>query len=220
MKKFLLVIAVLLGVFSSLLVLPAQGTYAAGSCSNEYTVLGLRPWYAGLVDTSTCEIDHSKFEGEKIQSSIWLIVMNLASDIMAIVGYLAIIMVIWGGYLYMMAKGDPGATAKGKKTITNALIGIAICMLASTVTSAFSDLMSKEDFERTNIFITAINHLLVWAGIISVIMVIFGGIQYVTSNGNPTQAQKARQTIMYSIIGLGIVIFSAAIVNLVVGAIG
>jgi hypothetical protein len=51
-------------------------------------------------------------------------------------------------------------------------------------------------------------------------MVIFGGIQYVTSNGNPTQAQKARQTIMYSIIGLGIVIFSAAIVNLVVGAIG
>ncbi len=218
MKKILLVIAVLLGVFSSLFVLPAQNTYA-GSCADEYTVLGLRPWYAGLVDSSTCEVKHENFEGNNIESSIWLIVMNLASDIMAIVGYLAIIMVIWGGYMYMMAKGDPGTTAKGKKTITNALIGIAICMLASTVTAAFSDMMSKEDFTKTNIFLTAINHLLVWAGIISVIMVIFGGIQYVTSNGNPTQAQKARQTIMYSVIGLGVVIFSAAIVNLVVGAI-
>ena len=118
----------------------------------------------------------------------------------------------------MMARGDPGMVAKGKKTITNALVGLAICMLASTITSAISDIAAE--VEGKNVFVVAMNHILTWSGIIAVIMIVFGGIQYTTSNGNPSQAQKAKQTITYAIIGLAITIFAVAIVNLVVGAVG
>jgi cytochrome bd-type quinol oxidase subunit 2 len=214
MKKIYLILAVIVCAFSALAMLPGNNSYAA-ECGDSQTPLGLRPWYAGLVD-GNCEIDHSQFEGEeKLQASIWKIVLNVASDILAVVGYLAICFVIWGGYQYMMAQGDPGKVVKGKKTITNALIGLGICMTASIITGAVSDFASDA---KENIFITAMNRLFVWSGIIAVIMIVVGGIQYTTSNGNPAQAQKAKQTITYAAIGLAITVFAVAIVNLVVGA--
>jgi hypothetical protein len=217
MKKIYLILAVIVCAFSALAMLPANNSYAA-ECGDSQTPLGLRPWYAGLVD-GNCEIDHSQFEGEeKLQASIWKIVLNVASDILAVVGYLAICFVIWGGYQYMMARGDPGMVAKGKKTIVNALVGLAICMLASTITGMVSDIAAEG--ANKNIFVVAMTHAFTWAGIITVIMIVWGGIQYTTSNGNPAQAAKGKQTIIYAIIGLAISIFAVAIVNLVVKGVG
>ena len=213
-KKIIFLIAVLIGAFSSLAVLPVQSSYAAGAKCPSY--MGLRPWYDGLTKSGDCSaIDESKFQQGQLGNSIWLIVLNVASDIMSVVGYLAIIFVIWGGYQYMMAQGDPGKVAKGKKTITNALVGLGICMMASIITGTVSDFAADA---KDNIFITAMNRLFVWSGIIAVIMIVFGGIQYTTSKGNPGRAQKAKQTITYAAIGLAITIFAVAIVNLVAGA--
>ena len=61
--------------------------------------------------------------------------------------------------------------------------------------------------------------MFIWSGIIAVIMIIYGGIQYVTSVGNPQTTSKAKNTLIYSVVGLLIVIFAAAIVNVIVGAI-
>ncbi len=212
-KKLLLIAAVIIGAFASLAVLPAQNSYA--QCEG---YLGLKPWYSGLAKSDCSAIDESKFQQGELGNSIWLIVLNIASDIMAIVGYLAIIMVIWGGFQYMMAQGDPGKVAKGKKTITNALVGLGICMTASIITGAISDFASESAESGANVFTIAMTRLFTWSGIIAVIMIVIGGIQYTTSNGNPGQAQKAKQTITYAAIGLAISVFAVAIVNLVVGA--
>ena len=59
-------------------------------------------------------------------------------------------------------------------------------------------------------------NLLLWAiGIISVIMIIIGGIRYAISNGDSNQVTAAKNTIMYAVIGLVIAIFAYAIVNFV-----
>ena len=59
-------------------------------------------------------------------------------------------------------------------------------------------------------------NLLLWAiGIVSVIMIIIGGIRYATSNGDSTQVTAAKNTIMYAVIGLVIAIFAYAIVYFV-----
>ena len=59
-------------------------------------------------------------------------------------------------------------------------------------------------------------NLLLWAiGIVSVIMIIIGGIRYATSNGDSNQVTAAKNTIMYAVIGLVIAIFAYAIVNFV-----
>ena len=211
-KKLLFILAAIIGAFSSLAMLPAQNSYA--QCEG---YLNLKPWYSGLAKSDCSGIDESKFQNGELGNSIWLIVLNIASDIMSIVGYLAIIMVIWGGYQYMMAQGDPGKVVKGKKTITNALIGLGICMTASIITGAVSDFAGEAAASSANVFVIAMSRLFTWAGIIAVIMIVFGGIQYTTSNGNPASAQKAKQTITYAAIGLAISVFAVAIVNLVVG---
>jgi len=64
---------------------------------------------------------------------------------------------------------------------------------------------------------TVINVLLTVAGITAVIMIIIGGIRYVTSNGEQAHIKSAKDTILYAIVGLVVTILAFAIVNFVVG---
>lgn len=55
-------------------------------------------------------------------------------------------------------------------------------------------------------------------GMLSVVMLIYAGVQYVTSEGDPGKTATAQRTITYSIIGLIVAIAAAAITNFVLGA--
>lgn len=52
-------------------------------------------------------------------------------------------------------------------------------------------------------------------GLAAVGFVIYGGIQYILSQGEPDRTKAAKNTILNAIIGVMIAIFSAAIVNLI-----
>lgn len=63
------------------------------------------------------------------------------------------------------------------------------------------------------------NLLLFIIGAIAVIMIIIGGIRYVTSSGDQAQTKSAKDTILYAVIGLVVAFMAYAIVNFVVGQI-
>jgi len=63
-----------------------------------------------------------------------------------------------------------------------------------------------------------INTILLVLGMIAVIMIIAGGIRYTTSNGDSNQTKAAKDTILYSVVGLVIAILAFAIVNFVLEA--
>ncbi len=65
-----------------------------------------------------------------------------------------------------------------------------------------------------------INAILYAIGILAVVMVIFGGVQYTTSGGDQAKVTKAKNTILYGIIGLVIAVLAYAIVNFVISKIG
>ncbi len=52
-------------------------------------------------------------------------------------------------------------------------------------------------------------------GVIAVIMMIIGGFYYMTSQGSPDKVQKGKNTILYGLIGMVIVLSAFAIVNFV-----
>jgi len=60
-----------------------------------------------------------------------------------------------------------------------------------------------------------VQFLIIIIGAISVIMIIFGGFKYITSGGDSNNVQGAKNTIMYAIIGLVIVLFAQGIVTFV-----
>jgi hypothetical protein len=64
-----------------------------------------------------------------------------------------------------------------------------------------------------------INVVLFAAGIIAVIMIIIGGIQYSTSQGDGQKTKRAKDIIMYAIIGLIVTLLAFAIVNFVLDGI-
>lgn len=63
-----------------------------------------------------------------------------------------------------------------------------------------------------------LNQVYVWAGIICVIVVIVAGIFYVTSTGDTGRITRAKNALIYSLVGLGIIIMAFTITNFVVGA--
>ncbi len=63
-----------------------------------------------------------------------------------------------------------------------------------------------------------VNYFLGFLGLLAVIMVIYGGVTYVTSSGQDEKVQNAKKIIMYAVIGLIIILLSFAIVNMIIGA--
>lgn len=61
--------------------------------------------------------------------------------------------------------------------------------------------------------ITAILSLVL--GIMSVIFVIFGGIKYITANGDSSSIASAKNTIIYALIGLVVAALARPIINFV-----
>ena len=55
-------------------------------------------------------------------------------------------------------------------------------------------------------------------GVVSVIMIIVGGISYATSQGDPSKVKKGKDTILYGIIGLVVALLAFAIVNFALSA--
>ena len=50
---------------------------------------------------------------------------------------------------------------------------------------------------------------------IAVIVVIVGGLSYVLSNGDPQKAAKAKDTILYAVIGLAVAVLATTVVGFV-----
>ena len=57
-------------------------------------------------------------------------------------------------------------------------------------------------------------------GVIAVIVIIIGGVLYMTSSGDRGKVKKAKDTILYGVIGLIICVLAAAIVNFVIANVG
>lgn len=62
-----------------------------------------------------------------------------------------------------------------------------------------------------------ISILLYVAGTIAVIMIIVGAIRYITSDGDPSKAGQAKNTIIYAVVGLVVAVMSFGIVSFVIG---
>ncbi|MGB3024167.1 MAG: hypothetical protein WBB39_05180 [Candidatus Saccharimonadales bacterium] len=70
-------------------------------------------------------------------------------------------------------------------------------------------------FGEEGIFKTVTNILLFIVGAIAVIMLIVGGIQYVTSGGDQSRVTSAKNTILYAIVGIVVAVLAYAAVNFV-----
>ena len=149
MKKifacFSVVFAMLIGVniFCSMNVFAEAGS-GGSDCGDTSVFFSLRPWYYGQTEVinGKCEIKKPD-KADELPKFIWSIVLNILYDVMVMVGYVAIVMIAWGGYLYMFSRGLPDRAERGKKTLIAAIAGLAIAMLASVIMNTIVSILTN-----------------------------------------------------------------------------
>lgn len=65
--------------------------------------------------------------------------------------------------------------------------------------------------DMSEVFAQVINALLLWAGAVALLFIIIGGFRFIVSMGNAEGVEKARNTVLYAVLGL-ILIFLAYLV--------
>ena len=61
-----------------------------------------------------------------------------------------------------------------------------------------------------------LNAIIAVLGLACVVVIIYGGVQYMTSTGDTTKVKNAKNTILYGIIGLVVCVLAFAIVNFII----
>ncbi len=84
--------------------------------------------------------------------------------------------------------------------------------------SAVCKQVSSGSGKATSLVQNVITLLLWLIGIISVIMIIVGGIRYALSGGDSNSINGAKNTILYAVIGLVVAMLAYAIVGFVTGS--
>lgn len=119
------------------------------SCPN-HSFFGLVPWYHYLpsgdfIDSSgkaSCNITnftflptHSITTGVNVTSDIPLVLVAVVDDLLRVAGLVAIGFIIYGGFQYVGSQGSPDKTSRAQNTITDALIGLAVAIVAISAVS-------------------------------------------------------------------------------------
>lgn len=80
--------------------------------------------------------------------------------------------------------------------------------------------MPTELIGDNGVFTRITNTVLLIIGLVSVVMLLYGGLRYIISGGDSKKVTEAKNTVLYAIIGLIVAILAYAIVNFVLNAIG
>ena len=122
------------GIFAT--IIPASA-YAADKCSP--TFFGIPAWYRGLTVSDTdCNIKKISNKGGTdvtLNSFIWTVVLNISDGLFRIAGVIATGFIVWAGFQYMISQGNSEKVAAAKTTLTNAIVGLIITILAVGITN-------------------------------------------------------------------------------------
>ncbi len=109
----------------------------------------------------------------------------------------------------------PATASAGCSNIGNQLvIGENIAAGSNEVTCAATN---TNGGDLAKIASTLVNIFSIIVGAVAVIMIIYGGFRYITSGGDSGKVGNAKNTLLYAIVGLLIVVFAQLIIHFVVG---
>lgn len=195
---------------------------ASAACGDGF--LGIPAWYQGMTNED-CTIKSPPRDQQGLTVYIWQIALNIIDIILRLIGYIAVAFILYGGFIYMTSSGSPDRASQGMKTIINAAVGMAIAISAVAIKNLLWAVMVGSEtnsygvyeVNATSVIAAAFNTAYVIAGAVAVIVIIISGIGYITANGNPGSITKAKQTLLYAVIGLIIVMVATPLTQFIIG---
>ncbi len=218
--------------------------FGAGACGpgneNYHSFLGLLPWYHYVNLNSQCQFDASHtFVVLGGDSTLFLIVLAIIDDLLRVAGLLAVIFIIYSGVKFILSQGSPDEAAKARTAAINALVGLAITMVAISFVAFLGNkiggfghggtssnpknpidlywLPNPGDVENGGILKTVLSIVFSVIGALSFLTIVIAGFKYILSQGDPQNVSRAKNTIIYALVGLVIALVAQSVVSLTVG---
>lgn len=233
MKKILrtiLAAGIFTFAFASPILALATPAVSSVSAACDERFLGIPPWYRGLASGADCTIQGPAATQDGLSQFIWMIVLNVIEMALVIIVYIAVFFILYGGFLYMTGGANPSMIEKGRKAILNAVIGLVIGLgsvaivnllfnglFGSAATTSSGGINGLVNMSGEELLANALNLTYFIAGIVAVIVIIISGMSYATSNGDPAKITKAKNMIMYAVVGLIIILVAFTITGFVTG---
>lgn len=105
----------------------------------------------GAANIAACNIDPDH-KGDDLISDT----NKIINVVIGVLGVVAVAVVIYGGFLFLTAQGDPGKIKKGKDSITWGIIGLIIALLSwSIINFVLSTTMSAPAAQNSTTTTTA-----------------------------------------------------------------
>lgn len=112
-------------------VMPTETVGASAACNERF--LTFPAWYNNALNDS-CEFDISNnATNNDLIKKILPVGFNIVEIVLQLVAYATVVMLIKGGFDYMLSSGDSNKMSSAKNTIQNALIGLVISIMAVAI---------------------------------------------------------------------------------------
>lgn len=161
-----------------------------------------------------------------IKGSIDHAVVSIVNNILNYVALAAVVAIIVAG-LYMILTGGAQAD-KAKTIIIWTLVGLAVILLAKIIVNFVFDILGVQSgnvginvlngSNPTQKIIEVVNTVLTYVGLAAVIAIVVAGLYMILSGGS--QADRAKEIIKWTIIGLVVILLAKVIVAFVYSALG
>ena len=92
-------------------------------------------------------------------------------------------------------------------------------LITKFAVDAHVDTVGNDTTDLVGSITGVINGVIAVLGLVCVVVMIIGGVNYMTSSGDAGKVKKAKDTILYGLIGLVVCVLAFALVNFVIASI-
>lgn len=143
MKRLFVSLLVAVSLLGAVVAPGAIITTPASAACSDTGVLGITPWYRGLQEekNGACLIKSPSNGKGEMAKFITTIALNVLQAGFTIAAYVALFFIIKGGFLYIVSAGSAQGMEEGKKSITNAVVGLVIVLLAVAIINTIASIL-------------------------------------------------------------------------------
>ncbi len=236
-KYLLLALAVFLGVlFFAPRVLAGTCASAGGQCVASGT-----PCPSGTNPSGACTIADDNFTGTCCKNpappsgggsiefknplaydTVEGVLNSILGTLRSIIVTLSLVFIVVGAVMYIVSSGNDKMMTLAKGAITAAMIGLAIGLAAPSFLLEIGKVLGwgavnsgpvADALTLSQIALNVLDFLLSIVGILAIIMLVVGGIMYLTSAGDEDRMETGKKIVIYSIVGIFVALAALVIVK-------
>jgi hypothetical protein len=167
---------------------------------------------SNFLDAQTLPYTQVTYQNPLRVNSFTELIGGFLARLQAIIGWLAVIMIVVGGVVYITSAGKSSQLELAKKIITFALIGFALAVAAPSILKEIVALTGNGQDHGSQVIAQAtpvreiLLRILRWVislvGVVATIGFVISGFMFIASGGDTGRAERARKGLFYSIIGV------------------